>query len=184
MLQTPQLRSWRHMKGLPGLNERQARLMKAGNSLLAWTCMIATVAWECQAFFSIENPMPSWAWASDEMMALWARVGVIMVTLTYDAYGMPWKKMTGVFTNLTYGHCLKVPETSWAPTVMLRGMICYEGENTFRTKLAQSYPTLFAERYAMVSEQSLLTRRLELQLDQEVTMADQAYDEEPFHVRY
>lgn len=49
----PQLRSWRYKRGLPGLNERQARLIKAGNELLAWTCMIATVAWECQAFFSI-----------------------------------------------------------------------------------------------------------------------------------
>ena len=100
----PQLRSWKHKFGVPGMNARQERLVKAGNSLMIWTVAISTLAWQCGAFFSIENPMPSWAWSMPQMLSLWARAGVIMVILTYDSYGMPWRKLTGVITNLTSCH--------------------------------------------------------------------------------
>ena len=108
--------------------------------------------------------MPSRTWSIPQTLSLWARAGVIMVTLTYDSYGMPWRKVTGVLTHLTYGHNLNIPDTSFNPSVMLRGLIWYNGEECFRTKLAQSYPTLFAERYAKVAQCSMDSRKLELEL--------------------
>ena len=82
---SPQLRSALRLSGLPGLTEKQQRLVTLGNQLLAFTCSCCVGLHALGAFFSIDKLELSWLWLQQDMLMLADLHGVALAKLYFFA---------------------------------------------------------------------------------------------------
>ena len=125
----PQLRSWSFMLGRPGLSESQQSLVDLGNRLMSVTARLICLLVAAGAYFSLENPIGSWLWALEPIVAIWWLDGVIFTEVKYNAYGANYVKPTGILHNLpTLARlALVAPQTS-LDMVVLRGKVFWKGD--------------------------------------------------------
>ena len=96
----------------------------------------------------------------------------ILTLVTFQAYGAPWYKLTGVMHNTETLHRLDLLEPTEKAEVVLRGQLEYDGEMVFATALACEYPVPFGCTYAVLSAEAIESRRCALLAGRQVPGAE------------
>jgi hypothetical protein len=181
---SPQLRSAKWPRGVPGLSNSQQELVELGNSLLEFSVHYCTILYAHGGYFSIENPELSWLWLQPETIELYSLPGVSYVSLYYKSYGTPYMKPTLFLHNSPVLHRISTPTgplkfSSGADVgkIVLRGMCWWEGKRVFRTHLAQPYPPDLAEHFGRLTSEALGLRSQALSACMDVPMAPSLHDE-------
>ena len=173
---TPQVRGLRYLMGYPWLNERQQRQVDDGNNLAEWSFKFCMIMHSVGCYFSLENPFPSWIWCLAWARALWSMPGVCFFLITFQSYGTPWYKLTGLLTNLPTGRWLDIGETNEKCRVQLRGTFTWKGEEIMKTSVAAEYPVEFGHNYAVCFDASLEMKQAAIERGDPVPMSDKKLD--------
>ena len=169
----PQLRSWLFPMGVPSLNGLQQALVDNGNNLMLVTSRLCMLLVAAGAYFSVENPVGSWLWALEPVVALWWLDGTIFTVFRYDVFGTFYAKPTGVLHNTPSLHKLAVQgvPVSDEDKIVLRGKIWFENNKVFKTRLAQAYPAALGVLYGDLVKEAMLARESALHSGLSVPMA-------------
>ena len=107
---TVKVRSFESPEGVqmvPGVHtELDRKLLEDGNFLTHWATYCATICMAVGAYFTIENPFPSFFWLHIEVQRLWSMCGVAIVVTSMAPFGSIFKKPTGILHNLPNGELL------------------------------------------------------------------------------
>ena len=155
----PELRCSKHIKGKPRLKPHQLEIVRAGNLLAEYT---ARICWHCldqSCHFGVENPFPSWLWATPEFLRLASDPRVSMVLSAFQSFDAPWFKLTGVLHNSPVLHMLDIGETLIKASVTLRGVLP-NGEAL--TSFASPYPPKWCKLGGV-----LVAKSMEMKLEAE-----------------
>lgn len=149
------LRSDQHPLGLPGLNERGAQKVKAGNELMRFTVWLIRLCLAARIPVIVENPYRSFLWQCPEVCSLLAHRFCKAVLFDFCQFNAPWRKRTKIAIWSSY-----IPPCS---DVLCRGRggICSQTSKRhivlsgtdpkskiMWTKLAEPYPKPFAAKLA------------------------------------
>lgn len=143
--------------GFPHLNVRDRRKVEEGNQLLEVSLRIIQLANQLQLRWVMENPFSSRLWLVPQVQQLLTQ-GAVFHQVDYCAYGMPWRKSTGLLADrfsslplvlktcrLKFGRC----EYSHHRRLQLVGK---DAHNKWLTLRAQPYP---AQLCAAIAHQLL-----------------------------
>jgi hypothetical protein len=172
----PQLRDLWHLLGVPNLNERQQKQVDECTQLMVWAVQFAGCFMDAGAYWSIGNPMPSWLWCMAPARALWRRCGSMLFLVTYQAWGTPWYKLTGFFTNIPGLWRMDLGDTTSKAAVQLRGTFWWKGIQVMCTSVAAEYPAAMSNKYAELVDVALTSRQLAIEDGAPVPMADKSND--------
>lgn len=93
--------------GRHGLKHSDLKKVSLGNILLCWTIFMVHVLQLINIDWAVENPYTSRAWLVKEFQDLQSTHAVLH-KVDYCQYGMPWKKSTGILSNLhAISSCLR-----------------------------------------------------------------------------
>ena len=107
-------------------------------------------------YFSIENPLDFWMWATAAVARLHAMPGVASVQVDYDQFGTLYSRPTLFLHNLPLLHRLSLtPRVIHDKTIVLRGQCWYKGEWRFKKSLALPYPPVMTKFMAELIKESL-----------------------------
>ena len=151
----PQVRSLEELYGLRNLGWKQVELVKSGNDLMRFSVDFATFLDQFHAYWSIENPFPSWIWVFPEMRKLWRRPSTCMVLVTQQSWDAPWYKLSGVMGNFPGIECLDIGESNIPSRIKLKGFFNWQGVEMARTAVAAEYPIMFCLAYMNLLKQAL-----------------------------
>ena len=84
--------------GREGLNAQDQQKVAVGNLLACITCDLCTFASELGIRWVVENPFTSRIWLIDEI-ALLQRQGAVLQAVDFCAYGVPWRRSTGLLSH-------------------------------------------------------------------------------------
>jgi hypothetical protein len=145
---SPQLSDADHIEGLPGLLPHQLELVRLGTALIRWSVQFCLLLHQHGGFFSLENPVGSWAWWFPCMIALYLMTGVICTLFKQQQFGTPYEKQTLFIHDVPTYHRMKEEVSLPRPTLKLRGRLKFDGIECFKTKLSQAYPVDMGLRMA------------------------------------
>ena len=173
----PQLRSWDHVWGIPGLTGASWEKVEVGNQLLWFATQMCFTLHSVGAYFSLENPHWCWTWSFSAIALVHDLHGVATVLVYYDQFGASYAKPTLFLHNLPHLHRLQCrARRPHGNPIVLRGQCFYEGEWRWRTSLASPYPPELALEYARLVRQSLEDREQAVLAGTETPMAKPEFD--------
>eukprot|EP00438_Fugacium_kawagutii_P003956 Skav200396 [mRNA] locus=scaffold1919:156792:162160:- [translate_table: standard] len=86
-----------NLMGYPGLCAQDIRKVLDGNSFLEFSYKVTMLASSLGLRWVMENPWTSRIWLTSQVQTL-LRNGAVLQQLDFCAYGMPWKKSTGLLS--------------------------------------------------------------------------------------
>ena len=114
----------------------QRRLRRCtGTEMVHWSVSFLQALHEAGGYGSLENPLFSWTWWHQKVVALWASAGWATVCFPMQQYGAPYVKDTLVLHNSPMLHKLDKGHSVTKPEVVLRGKIFYNNEWRWRTSM-------------------------------------------------
>ncbi len=89
------------MSGVPNLNSRDLQKVSLGNQLLDRSIDIIDLAISCSIPWALENPFSSRLWLTSSIARL-IQSGASLHRTDFCAYGMPWRKSTGIWSGILH----------------------------------------------------------------------------------
>ena len=141
------------MSGMPGLSMRDQHKVAEGNQLLSRTLDIISLADDLQLRWVLENPFSSRIWLTSRLAEL-QRKHADLYRIDFCAYGMPWRKSTGLMCSRfpSIAHIAKICSSphsrcqySGHRHIALSGK---DNAGVWYTRRAQPYPLLLCRAIA------------------------------------
>ena len=146
----PPLRSAEFVTGLRGLSQRDQEKVELGNSLLA---LSVELIYHCHRYgvkWSLENPATSFMWDMPNMRQLQNALKPSFVTFDMCRFGSSHLKPTTIWSSFCLQALALRCDKAVRPHehVPLHGTIVINGKKTFKTRLAQVYPSQLCDLWA------------------------------------
>lgn len=149
---------WCVEEGLPGLHWRDQELVDTGTEMVHWSVSFLQALHDAGGYGSLENPLFSWTWWHQRVVALWANAGWATACFPMQQYGAPYVKDTLVLHNSPMLHKLDKGHSVTKPEVVLRGKIFYNNEWRWRTSMTAAYRPDLAKDMAWCHSYALQAR--------------------------
>ena len=146
----PPLRSQAHLWGLPMLSPADSERVQVGNLLLLITTELAGVAHASKVWWSLENPASSWLWAMPPTQKVQQMSGAQQFIFDMCCYESVHMKPTAVMSTAPLASLVRRCDQTRRPHVHepLVGQVEIQGQQFFKTKLAQVYPLALCRHWA------------------------------------
>lgn len=141
------------MTGMPGLNHRDQQKVTEGNQLLSRTLDIIALADSLHLRWVLENPFSSRIWLTEQLAKLQQQHAKLF-RVDFCAYGMPWRKSTGLMCS-RFDSIDSIAKVCSSPRARCQYSghrhIALSGKDstgTWYTRRAQPYPLLLCRAIA------------------------------------
>ena len=142
----PPLRNRMHLWGFPGLAPRDQAKLQLGHEFMHLTVQWVRLLHAGGFGWSVGNPASSFLWAMPPVVELAALPTAKMFRLDMCRFGSPHKKPTAVLSNVDLREMALLCDQAERPHSHepLVGTVLHEGQQVFKTRLAQSTHPLCA----------------------------------------
>jgi hypothetical protein len=147
----PPIRSEQFLEGVPGISTKDQDKVRLGTQFLDITLLLCEMVVNHGGHWSIENPSSSMLWIMPQTIALLGLRNSFLFTLDMCAFGSEHMKPTTFASShaCLQGMVRKCPGLSLNHVhIPLQGTVMVNGEEVFRTKLAQVYPEELCNLFA------------------------------------
>ena len=146
----PPLPSQAHLWGLPMLSPADSERVQVGNLLLLVTTELAGVAHASKVWWSLENPASSWLWAMPPTQKVQQMSGAQQFIFDMCCYESVHMKPAAVMSTAPLASLVRRCDQTRRPHVHepLVGQVEIQGQQFFKTKLAQVYPLALCRHWA------------------------------------
>ena len=96
---TPLVRSYRYLRGKPGVSPAMRKKLTQGNSHCDFCCLLISLCREKNIAFFLENPDRSWLWRQKNYKEFEEADSPSVFRLSFCRFGTPWQKNTRIATS-------------------------------------------------------------------------------------
>ena len=163
----PPIRCPHTLNALPTCTAEERASVELGTRMAEASFDLAESMGKVKKTWTLENPHSSMIWQMKEAQLMLSESKAYFVSFPMCAYGSMSKKNTNILTNWATAKWLtrKCCGKSWRHQhVHLKGQILHPGTNklTWRTSLAQEYPTQLVQTYAYAASVNVFQAPLDI----------------------